>query len=116
MPKQIYEKNLQTWIEDEKAALELIVIVGKLWFDKSIELIIFRNQMVDRSASELLHLHHYAREVVRHPLTIHDTLGLAKAIYSSQLAPSRLDIGRIGVEWLDEKILTQTNRILSTRS
>lgn len=103
MPKQVYEKHLQTWIEDEKAALELIAIVGKLWFDQSIELIIFRNQMVDRSASELLQLHHYAREVVRHPLSVHDTLALAKAIYNNQLAPSRLDIGRIGVEWLDEK-------------
>lgn len=103
MSKQLYEKNLKTWIEDEKAALELIAIVGKLWFDKSIELVIFRNQMVDKSASELLQLHHYAREVVQHPLTIHDTLGLAKAIYRGSVAPSRLDIGRIGVDWLDEK-------------
>lgn len=103
MPKQVYEKHLQSWIEDEKAALELIAIVGKLWFDHSIELVIFRNQMVDRSASELLNLHHYAREVVRHPLSVHDTLGLAKAIYENHLAPSRLDIGRIGVQWLDEK-------------
>ncbi len=103
MSKQLYEKNLKTWIGDEKAALELIAIIGKLWFDKSIELIIFRNQMVDRSASELLQLHHYAREVVQHPLTVHDTLGLAKAIYRCAIAPSRLDIGRIGVDWLDEK-------------
>lgn len=103
MPKQVYEQHLHSWIEDEKAALELIAVVGKLWFDRSTELIIFRNQMVDRSASELLQLHHYAREVVRHPLSVHDTLGLAKAIYENNLAPSRLDIGRIGVEWLDEK-------------
>ncbi|MBK8965648.1 MAG: glyceraldehyde-3-phosphate dehydrogenase [Saprospiraceae bacterium] len=103
MPKEVYEKHLQTWIEDEKAALELIAIVGKLWFDHSVELVIFRNQLVDRSASEILNLHHYAREVVRHPLSVHDTLLLAKAIYENQLAPSRLDIGRIGVQWLDEK-------------
>jgi glyceraldehyde 3-phosphate dehydrogenase len=103
MSKQVYEQNLKTWIEDEKAALELIAIVGKLWFDRSIELVIFRNQMVDRSASELLQLHHYAREVVQHPLTVHDTLGLAKAILRSKIAPSRLDIGKIGVDWIDEK-------------
>lgn len=103
MAKQLYEQNLQNWIEDEKAALELIAIVGKLWFDRSIELVIFRNQMVDRSASELLQLHHYAREVVRHKLTVHDTLAVAKALYENNLAPSRLDIGRIAVEWLDEK-------------
>jgi glyceraldehyde 3-phosphate dehydrogenase len=105
MSKQVYENSLKSWIEDEKAALELINVVGKLWFDKSIELVIFRNQMVDRSASQLLQLHHYAREVVKHPLSIQDTLALAKAIFRAQIAPSRLDIGRIGVEWLDEKHL-----------
>jgi glyceraldehyde 3-phosphate dehydrogenase len=103
MPAPSYEKSLQSWIRDEKAALELIHITGTLWFDHSVELVIFRNQMVDRSASELLQLHHYAREVVRQPLTVHDTLGLAKAILKCQMAPARLDIGRIGVEWLAEK-------------
>lgn len=103
MPKQTYEVKLKEWIQDEKAAIELIGLIGKLWFDKSVELIIFRNQMVDRSASELLNLHHYAREVVKHPLSIHDTLGLAKALSRMSLAPSRIDIGRLGVEWLDTK-------------
>lgn len=103
MTKEVYESTLKDWIEDEKAAIELIGVLGKLWFDKSVELIIFRNQMVDRSASELLKLHHYAREVVKHPLSIHDTLGLAKALVRLQLAPSRIDIGRLGVQWLDEK-------------
>ena len=103
MKKQIYENNLKEWIKDEKAAIELISVLGKLWFDKSVELIIFRNQMVDRSSSELLNLHHYAREVVKHPLSIHDTLGLAKALCRMPLAPSRIDVGRLGVEWLDEK-------------
>jgi glyceraldehyde 3-phosphate dehydrogenase len=103
MTKQVYENSLKLWIEDEKAAIDLIGVIGKLWFDKSVELIIFRNQMVDRSASELLHLHHYSREVVKHPLSIHDTLALAKALQRLQLAPSRIDIGKLGVQWLDEK-------------
>lgn len=103
MTKQVYENTLKSWIEDEKAAIELISIIGKLWFDRSVELIIFRNQMIDRSSSELLNLHHYAREVVKHPLSIHDTVALAKALQRLQLAPSRIDIGRLGVQWLDEK-------------
>jgi glyceraldehyde 3-phosphate dehydrogenase len=105
MTKKVYEESLKNWIEDEKAALELIRVVGKLWLDKSVELIIFRNQMVDRSSSELLNLHHYARNVVHQPLTVHDTLGLAKALHRVQLAPSRIDVGRLGVEWLAKKQL-----------
>ena len=51
MTKEVYESTLKDWIEDEKAAIELISVLGKLWFDKSVELIIFRNQMVDRSTT-----------------------------------------------------------------
>jgi glyceraldehyde 3-phosphate dehydrogenase len=103
MSKKIYETSLQNWIEGEKLALDLIAVVGKLWFEKSIELVMFRKQMVDRSASQLLQLHQYARDVVKQPLSIKDTLWLAKAILRCQIAPSRLDIGRIGAEWLQEK-------------
>jgi len=57
-----YEKELNNWIKQERAALDLIGIVGKLWFEKSIELIIFRIKLVDRSASEIMNLHLYYRE------------------------------------------------------
>ena len=100
--KQNFELNLKQWIEDEKAAIELISIVGSLRYEKSVELVLFRNQMYDRSASELLNLHHYARNVVNAPSNIHDTLALAKAMNRLVLAPSRIDIGRLASEWLEE--------------
>lgn len=97
-----YEDSLKLWIKDEKAAIELIGILGKLWFDKSIELILFRHQMLDRSASELLQLHHYAQDFAKRPIYIHTTLAIAKAISKLDLAPSRIDVGRLGLEWLNE--------------
>src|SRR5476651_2545979 len=101
--KSSYENELTDWIEQERAAIELIGIVGNLWFEKSVELIIFRNQLVDRSASEIMNLHQYAKTIVKQPITIKDTLSLAKAIQMLALAPSRIDIGRLGAEWLQEK-------------
>jgi len=99
MQKKTYEDNLKQWIKDEKAAIELIGLLGKLWFDKSVELILFRHQMMDRSASELLQLHHYAQEFAKRPIYIHTTLAIAKVLAKSDLAPARIDIGRLGVEW-----------------
>ena len=98
-----YEDNLKVWIEDEKAAIELISVIGRLWFDRSVELVLFRNQMVDRSASELLQLHQYAQDVMDKPIKVHETLAIAKAINRLNLAPSRIDIGRLGAEWLEGK-------------
>lgn len=98
-----YEAELTEWIKDEKAAIELINTTGLLWFDKSIELVIFRNQLVDRSASEILNLHNYAGNVVGKPIKIQDSLLLAKEIASMEFAPSRIDLGRLATEWLNEK-------------
>ena len=60
-----YQTQLNDWIVQEKAAIELIGTIGKLWFEKSIELILFRNQLVDRSVSEMMNLHLYAKNIVK---------------------------------------------------
>jgi glyceraldehyde 3-phosphate dehydrogenase len=97
-----YEIELKEWIGYEKAAIELIGVIGQLWFDKSVELIIFRNQMVDRSASEILNLHQYAKNIVKQPINITHSLSLAKELLHLDLAPSRIDLGKLGAEWLKE--------------
>jgi glyceraldehyde 3-phosphate dehydrogenase len=98
-----YEQELAGWIEMEKAAIKLIHITGSLWFDRSVEIVLFRNQLVDRSASEILHLHQYAKEFVKKPINVIDTLAIAEAMYAMDMAPSRVDIGRLANEWLAEK-------------
>ncbi len=98
-----YESQLNDWITQEKAALELIHITGRLWFEKSIELVLFRNQLVDRSASEIMNLHQYSKEVVKKPISVIDTVALAKEIYAAEVGPSRLDVGKLSYEWLKEK-------------
>jgi glyceraldehyde 3-phosphate dehydrogenase len=98
-----FESELGSWIEQEKAAIELIKAVGDLWFEKSVELIIFRNQLIDRSSSEIMNLHLYAKDMVKQPITIFDTVMLANELLKLDLAPSRIDIGRLCGEWLAEK-------------
>jgi glyceraldehyde 3-phosphate dehydrogenase len=98
-----YETQLNEWIKDEKAAIDLIGAIGKLWFDKSIELILFRNQLVDRSASEIINLHFYAKDIVKKTIAVKDTVSLATEIYNLDVCPSRIDIGKLAYEWLQEK-------------
>ncbi len=98
-----YQSQLNDWIEHEKAALDLINVVGKLWFEKSIELILFHNQLVDRSASEILNLHLYAKNIVKKPITVYETVALANEILSSNAGPARIDIGKLAFEWHQEQ-------------
>lgn len=101
--KNGYESGLNEWIKLEKAAIELIGIIGTLWYEKSIELIIFHNELTDRSSSELMNLHLYAKNVVKQPITIHDTLLISREIQKLDLSPSRIDIGKLASEWVQEK-------------
>nr|MBP8034469.1 glyceraldehyde-3-phosphate dehydrogenase [Bacteroidia bacterium] len=87
----------------EKAAIELIGTIGKLWFEKSIELILFRNQLVDRSVSEIMNLHLYAKNIVKKTISVNDTLAIASAINNADVCPSRVDIGKLAFEYQQEK-------------
>ena len=97
-----YETQLNDWINHEKAAIDLINYVGKLWFEKSVELVLFRNQLVDISSSEIMNLHLYAKDFVKKPITVEDTAQLAKAMYESNICPSKIDIGKLAYEWYNE--------------
>lgn len=97
-----YQTQLNDWIVQEKAAIELIGTIGKLWFEKSIELILFRNQLVDRSVSEIMNLHLYAKNIVKKTISVNDTLAIATAINNADVCPSRIDIGKLAFECQQE--------------
>jgi len=101
--RSTYESGLGDWVKQEKAAIELIKIMGTLWYDRSVELIMFRNQLVDRSASQILALMQYAKEMVKKPISIFDALMIAEELVKVHLAPSRIDLGRLTSEWINEK-------------
>ena len=60
--KPTYESEIAFQSDRRKSAVEFIKIVSDLWYDYSIELVLFRNQLMDRNVSEILKLHAYAGE------------------------------------------------------
>ncbi|ARV07926.1 glyceraldehyde-3-phosphate dehydrogenase [Polaribacter sp. SA4-10] len=93
-----YNKEVLLQTDTRRATVEFINIVNDLWYDKSIELVLFRNPLVDKRASEVLNLIEYAREFVSKPISIHDALAIAKAIQQLELPSSKLDIGKLAYE------------------
>ncbi|MFT5581678.1 MAG: glyceraldehyde 3-phosphate dehydrogenase, partial [Psychromonas sp.] len=97
-----YEKELKSHIERERAAVKLISKVGELLYDKGIELVMFRNHLIDTTISEVLNLHLYSRKVVNKPIDVFTTSELAEELMKMDLAPAKLDIGKLANEWLTE--------------
>jgi glyceraldehyde 3-phosphate dehydrogenase len=96
---EVYEKELSFQTDRRKATVEFIKIVSDLWYDKSIELVLFRNQLIDRNVSEILNLHEYAGEFVQKPISIFDSVEIAQAIITLNLPPAKLDIGKLTYEY-----------------
>lgn len=98
-----YEESMNSWFEDEKAGNEFIAVLGRLFYDKSTELIFFRTQLIDRSASIILYKHSFTATYIGKKLCIHDTLKLAKAICELDLPHTKIDIGRLNQEWTEQQ-------------
>ncbi len=95
-----FETHLSTWREDEKAALELLKIVGELRFDRGVEIILFRRNIYDARPTEVINDHLFAKNYAKQPINVQMSLEIVKAISQLDLAPARVDIGKLALNWL----------------
>ena len=95
----LHEKEVLLQTDRRKAGVELIKTISDLWYDKSIDIVLFRNKLIDRNVSEILNLHDYAGEFVDKPISVFDSLEIANAILTMDLPPSKLDIGKLTYEF-----------------
>jgi glyceraldehyde 3-phosphate dehydrogenase len=89
--KETYEKELAFQADRRRATIELIKIVSDIWYDKSIELVLFRNQLINKNVSQILNLHEYAGKFVQKPISIFDSVEIAQAIKTLDTPPAKLD-------------------------
>ncbi len=94
-----YEKELAFQADRRKATTEFIKITSDLWYDKAIEVVLFKNQIIDKNVSDIIHLHEYAGEFVQKPISIFDSVEILRAINDIKLPPSKLDIGKLTYEY-----------------
>ncbi len=95
----VYEKELAFQADRRRATVAFIKTISDLWYDNSIELVLFRNQLIDKNVSEIINLHEYAGEFVQKPISIFDSAEIAQAIKLMDLPPSKLDIGKLTYEY-----------------
>ena len=96
---QTYKKELSFQTDRRRATVELIKYISDLWYEHSIELVLFRNQLLDRNVSEILNLHQYAGAFVGKSISIFESVDVAKAILQLNLPPAKIDIGKLTHEF-----------------
>ncbi len=91
--------TLQDWHQKELKALALLKIVGQLKFDKSVDLLLFRNGIYDTRPSEVLNLLGISRNYTDQVIGISICLEIAEVLSNMDMAPSRIDIGTLAMNF-----------------
>lgn len=95
-----YQSHFNDYVKHEKEALSLQNSVGRLLYEKGIELVFYRNHLTDITISEILQLHEYSASVVGKSIAVTDSAELAALIFEMDLAPAKIDIAKLAHEWL----------------
>ena len=109
-----YETQLNDWVNKEKSAVNLLNSVGTLMYDKGIELVLFRIQLLEIGVSELMNSISYANNVVNRIVKIENAAALANEMLKLDLAPSKLDIGLLSAEYFEQGA-TDVNSFLTKK-
>ena len=122
MPEKNYNKQFENWISEEKIAVNLLNSAGMLMYDKGIEIILFRQNILDVGVTELMRLFNYAQNVVKREINIQTADALINEICNLTLPPSKLDIGLLTAEFIEEKstnhkdfVLKKLDSIINTK-
>lgn len=112
-----YKEGLNDYIKQKKSAVNLVNSVGNLMFNKGVELVLFRNHLVDISLSEVINLFsNYANKVLKTPIDIHTAAEIASEMLNIDLAPSKLDLGKLTAEYISEEYKnTSINSFLTAK-
>ena len=110
-----YESELAFQADRRRATVEFIKIISDLWYDNAIELVLFRNQLINKNVSEILNLIEYASEFVQKPISIFDAVEISRAIQELSLPPAKLDIGKLVYEFHLEKGEENVSKFVTER-
>ena len=66
-------------------------------------------------SSQIMNLHQYAHDFVKKPIHVKDTLAIARAIRDMDIAPSKIDVGKLAFEWDHEKSSSDLQSFLNKK-
>ena len=86
---------LKDWQSQEAAAERMLPIIGSLYRDKNIVTTVYGRSLVNSTAIDILKAHRFARQILDNELSVADSFPLLEAISRLDLAPARIDLGRL---------------------
>ena len=89
------DEYLQDWKEKEELAEAMLPLIGQLYRNKGVVLSIYGRKIVRQSAVGILKAHRYARQLIESELSVRDSYPLLLVLNQMNLAPARVDLGKL---------------------
>jgi len=94
-----YSQKVGLRIHNERLAVDISACVHELFYNRGVEIVLFRNQLRDKSSSQILELHQYANDFVGKAISIDNTLEMLQALKLTAIENAKIDIGKLTHEW-----------------
>ncbi|NJD90188.1 MAG: glyceraldehyde-3-phosphate dehydrogenase [Geobacter sp.] len=93
---------LRDWQQQEEYAELMLPLIGRLYRDHNVVITVYGRSLVNSSTIDILKAHRFARQILDNELTVVETFPLLEAISRLDLAPARIDLGKLTVSFQND--------------
>lgn len=112
--KNKQETHLKEWLGIEVAAEQMLPLIGQLYRDRNIVCTVYGRALVNSTTIDILKAHRFARLIVDDELSAIKTLPIVEALCQLDLAPARIDIGKLAVGYAGQPAGTSVYEYVRT--
>ena len=110
--KSKQEDHLKEWQGLEEAAEQILPLVGQLYRERNIVCTVYGRSLVHNTTIDILKAHRFARLIIDEELSALKTLPIVEAICQLDLAPARIDVGKLAVGFQNQQATTSVSDYL----
>jgi len=100
MSQELANRHLHDWNERVQLAEAALPIIGGLFRDRAVVVIMYGRPLIEKAPIDILREHRWVRQVEERELSIHDTFPLLEELSKMTLRPCRVDLGKLAVGWI----------------
>ncbi|HXE96431.1 MAG TPA: glyceraldehyde-3-phosphate dehydrogenase [Dongiaceae bacterium] len=99
MESEKQEVYLQDWKTQEACAERMLPIIGRMYRENNVVPTVYGRSLVHCSVIDILKAHRFARLIIDTELSVTDTWPILEAMSRLDLAPARVDLGKLIVKY-----------------
>jgi len=99
MNPTLHDQYLDKWLADEACAEKMQPLIGRLCREKGIVITVYDTSLVLGNAIDIFSAHAKACKIIDRELSVAQTFPILDAVSKLDLAPARIDIGKLAVRY-----------------